>query len=125
MIAHIVLFRPREGIGAAERQAFAAALETARREIPSIRRFQLGRRVRHGRPYEQAMPEDFPFAAVIEFDDLDGLKAYLNHPAHGELARVWATTSEATLVYDYEMEELTPESQISGFHIQGLRPSTS
>lgn len=120
MITHIVLFRPRADVTAANRQAFARALETARREIPFIRRFQLGRRVLHGRPYEQAMREDFQFAAVIEFDDLDGLKAYLNHPAHGELARVWATTSEATLVYDYEMEEATGEFQISGFQISGF-----
>jgi hypothetical protein len=103
VIAHVVLFRQQPGVTPEDRAIFANAIVRARRDIPSIRRFQLGRRVRHGRPYEQAMTQDFAYAAVVEFDDVEGLKAYLNHPSHSELARLWATTSAMTLVYDYEM----------------------
>ncbi len=105
MIAHVVLFRPRPDLSVHEREAFERALDHARRSIPSIRRFQVGRRVPHGRGYERAMTEDFPFAAIAEFDDLDGLKAYLTHPAHVELGRLFGETGEATLVYDYEIAD--------------------
>ena len=105
MIAHVVLFRARAGVTAEDRRVLSRALEQARTQIPSVRRFHVGRRVRHGRPYEQAMAQDCTHAAVIEFDDVEGLKAYLNHPAHGDLARLWASLSEATLVYDYEMRD--------------------
>lgn len=105
MIAHIVLFRERTGVTAEDRRALSRALDQAHRQIPSVRRFHVGRRVRHGRPYEQAMTQDYHYAAVIEFEDVDGLTAYLNHPAHEGLARLWASLSDATLVYDYEMRD--------------------
>jgi hypothetical protein len=105
MIAHIVLFRPRAEVGAIERAAFERAIAGACREIPSIRRFRLGPRVRHGRAYEATVAQDYPYAAVIEFDDLAGLSAYLDHPAHAELARLWASTSADSLVFDYELAE--------------------
>ncbi len=103
MIAHVVLFRPCPDVTDAERAAFERALADARRVIPSVRRLEVGRRVRFGAGYEQAMTEDFPFAAIAEFDDLDGLQAYLAHPAHAELGRLFRETGEATLVYDYEI----------------------
>lgn len=105
MIAHVVLFRPRRGLSRDERLGFTTALDTARQQISSIRRFRVGRRIVHGREYEQAMTQDFPYAAVIEFDDLSGLKAYLAHPAHQELGRLFGTSLEAGLVYDYEMSD--------------------
>jgi hypothetical protein len=113
VIAHIVLFRPRADLRPEDRQRVAAALERARRDIPSIRRFHLGRRVRHGRPYELGMREDFPYVALAEFDDVGGLRTYLDHPAHEALGQLWASTSDATLVYDYE----TTEAQ-AGFRFQ-------
>jgi len=79
-----------------------AALHAAATEVPSVRRFQVGNRVQHGRPYEQMMLEDYPFAAVVEFDDLAGLKAYLNHPQHERLGGLFYQLLEAALVYDYE-----------------------
>jgi hypothetical protein len=112
MIAHVVLFRPRADLPPQARNTFARALEQARREIPTIRRFHVGRRLRHGRPYEQAMLQDFPYAAVIEFEAIEGLKAYLDHPAHVDLARMWSTLSEMTLVYDYEMADASESAVV-------------
>lgn len=112
MIAHMVLFRERAGLRADDRHQLARALEQAHTQIPSVRRFHVGRRVRHGRPYEQGMAQDYRYAAVIEFDDVEGLKAYLDHPAHGDLARLWASLSEATLVYDYEMRDVSEAAAV-------------
>ena len=102
MIAHVVLFRPRHGLGDADRDAFLAAIDRARREIPSIRRFFVGQRARFGHQYEQLMAEDFPWAAIVEIDDAEGLAAYLAHPAHAELGRLLWATSEKVLVFDYD-----------------------
>jgi hypothetical protein len=106
MITHVVLFRPRPGLTAHERAELVAILRHAIQSIPSIRGARVGRRVTHGRPYEQAMPVDYEFAALLEFDDLAGLKAYLEHPAHERLATRFFNTVDETLVYDFELAEV-------------------
>jgi Stress responsive A/B Barrel Domain len=111
MIAHIVLFKPRKDLSDADRNAFGEAILRAQREIPGIRRFSIGRRVLREAGYAQAMPDDFSYAAVVEFDDLAALQAYLNHPLHEPLGAWFWKTSEATLVYDYE---LTDAERVSG-----------
>ena len=105
MIVHLVLFRPRAELSDVHRRELAAALTTAIRDIPSVRRARVGRRVRHGRQYEQLMRTDYEYAAVLEFDDLDGLKAYLAHPAHDALAARFFDAFEEALMYDYELGE--------------------
>jgi hypothetical protein len=104
VIAHVVLFRPRPDLTDAQRADFLEALGRALREIPSVRRSRVGRRVTFGRGYEQLMQEHFEYAAIIEFDDVDGLKAYLQHPEHEWLAQRFFSSSEAVLVYDYEVK---------------------
>jgi hypothetical protein len=105
MIAHVVLFTPKRGLASAERAALAAAFSAAIKQIPSVRRARIGRRVTHGRPYEQLMAVDYSHAAVIEFDDMTGLKAYLNDPAHDRLAGVFFASFEHALMYDFELDE--------------------
>jgi hypothetical protein len=103
VIVHLVLFKPKPDLPAADREALAAALTAAAKRIPSVRRVQVGRRVTHGRAYEHLMRVDYTHAAMLEFDDLDGLQAYLQHPAHEELARRFFLAFEEGLFYDYEM----------------------
>ena len=103
MFIHIVLFRPKLGISETDRIAMFGALNDAAREIPTVRRFQVGPRVMHGAAYEAVMTEDFPFAAIIEFDDLAGLQAYLRHPKHEALGRLFYQLQAAALAYDYEV----------------------
>ena len=105
MIAHIVLFRPRPDLSNVDRQGLIDGLEAAFRAIPSVRRTHIGPRVTHGRPgYEQKMRVDFPYAAVLEFDDMEGLAAFLEHPAHKQLAPRFFGALEEGLIYDYEMK---------------------
>lgn len=105
MIAHVVLFRPRSNLSADERQALVNAFSHALAEIPSVRRCVVGKRITHGRAYEQLMREDYSYAALLEFDDVKGLKAYLEHPAHEQLGQRFFSTFEAALMYDYETTE--------------------
>jgi hypothetical protein len=102
VLLHIVLFRPRSNVTAADRDAMFLALGTASTAIPSVRRFEVGRRVTHGAAYERLMSEDFPYAAVVEFEDLDGLTAYLNHPEHEQLGELFSALCDRALAYDYQ-----------------------
>jgi hypothetical protein len=107
MIVHVVLFEPRAGLSTDEQNRILEDLRRAAREIPSIRRFRIGRRVKHGLPgYEQAMTESYEYAAFIEFDDRDGLEAYLRHPAHEAAGRVFTDAATHALAYDYDVTEL-------------------
>jgi hypothetical protein len=105
MIAHVVMFRPRADLGREARGELLSAFEDALRDIPSIRRARVGRRLTHGRPYEGLMTVDYQYAAVLEFDDLVGLKAYLEHPSHEKLAAAFFSAFEHALMYDFEWTE--------------------
>ena len=101
MIAHIVLLQPKPELTEAQR---AAALDTIRRsaaDLPEVT-LRLGRRVMHGLPgYEQLMAQNFEYALIVEAADLDGLKRYLQAPAHVALAHLFYSATAAALAYDY------------------------
>jgi hypothetical protein len=105
VVAHIVMFRPRADLSQGQQRDLADALKTAIGSIGSIRRVRVGRRIRHGRPYEFLMRTDYPYVAIFEFADLAGLQAYLDDPAHERLAGRFFESFEETLLYDYELED--------------------
>ena len=105
MIAHVILFEPRPDITPQERDAVLSALAEAAR-APSVRSCRVGRRVKHGLPgYEQLMPP-FEFAVITEFDHVDALREYLQHPAHETAGKYFTTAAASALALDYEMTEL-------------------
>ena len=107
MIVHLVLFQPREHLSADERAAVLTDLRHAAATISSIRRFRIGRRLTHGLTgYEQAMHDNYEFAALIEFDDAEGLTAYLRHPAHQAIGAQFTIAAQRALAYDYDMEDV-------------------
>jgi seryl-tRNA(Sec) selenium transferase len=79
-------------------------LREALRTISSIRKATVGRRVTHGRGYEGLMRIDYQYIALLEFDDVAGLRAYLEHPAHETLAATFFRSFEEALMYDFELE---------------------
>ena len=105
MLVHLVLFKPRPALDAEGRQRLASTLSDAIEQIPSVRRARVGRRVTHGRPYEHLMRVDYTHVAMLEFDDLHGLKAYLEHPAHEQLAIRFFEAFEEALMYDYDVAD--------------------
>jgi len=106
MIAHVVLFQPRASLSEDQRREALAMLARSQAEISDIRRFRIGRRVRHHLPgYEQQMVQDYEFALILEFDDVESLARYLRAPAHGALGHLFKTATEAALAYDYEIVE--------------------
>ena len=102
MIAHIVLLQPKAELTEAQR---ATALDTIRRSAADLSevRLRLGRRVKHGLPgYEQLMAQDYDYALIVEADDIDALKRYLQAPAHVALGQLFYSATCAALAYDYE-----------------------
>ena len=107
MILHLVLFTPRPDLGADEQDRLAAALDHALTAIPSIVSYRVGRRIRIGAAYD-ALPGGFDFCGVMEFADIDGLAAYLSHPAHVELGQLFYTTSVNACALDFEAVASSP-----------------
>ena len=104
MIAHIVLLQPKAELTGAQR---ADALDTIRRSAASLPevRLRLGRRITHGLPgYEQLMTQDFEYALIVEAEDVETLKRYLQAPAHVALAQLFYSATSAALAYDYNMD---------------------
>ena len=114
MLSHIVLFRPKPDLQPEARERLVAAFAAALRDIPHLLHARVGRRVTHGRPYEQTMAVDFEYAAVLEFADVDRLKAYLEHPVHEALGAAFFECLEDVLIYDYEMREGADALSLAG-----------
>ena len=47
-------------------------------------------------------PDAADYLISIGFDDLSGLQAYLDHPAHAELAARFYDSLSSALVFDFE-----------------------
>jgi hypothetical protein len=103
VIVHLVLFTPRVDLSPDERRRVASALAEATRGIPSVRRVRVGRLMRHGAGYEQTQASAPELAALIEFDDLAGLQAYLAHALHEPLATLLDASVSSMAAYDYEI----------------------
>ena len=115
MITHVILFSPKPDLPQTARRELLEALVAASTEIPTIRSFRVGRRVKHGLPgYEQMMRDDYEFAAIVEFDDVEGLKAYLAHPSHAAIGRHFTASAARSLAYDFDLTDAANVSQLAG-----------
>ena len=107
MIVHMVLFRPKPDLSQADRDALVEAFTSAMREIPSVARAMVGPRVLIGAGYEAPNADAYPYAAMLEFNDLAGLQEYLKHSAHAEPARLFFAAIEASMIADYQIQSLS------------------
>ena len=113
MISHLVLFKPRMTLGAAEKTAIVEHLKIAIAQCPTVRACRVGRRVQHGLAgYEQQMSEDYQYALILDFDNVEGLVAYLQNPAHAAIGGLFTSAASASLAYDYELVELGEAQQL-------------
>ena len=94
--------KPRPDLSAADRERLIVAFERALTEIRAVRHVRVGRRITHGAGYEAGMPDSADYLVAIEFEDVEGLAAYLRHPAHEELGARFTESLAGALVYDFE-----------------------
>jgi hypothetical protein len=101
MIAHVVLFEPKATITEADRETFLDAMKMAFKDIPSVRRSLVARRRLIGAGYEAKLGDTtYSYVSVVEFDDLDGLKSYLEHALHQRLGQLFWQYCDRTLIVD-------------------------
>jgi len=106
VIAHIVLLQPKPDLTEVQRADAIATIRRSAANLPDVR-LRVGRRVKHGLPgYEQLMATDFEFALIIEVEDVDALKRYLQAPAHTALGELFYTATRSALAYDYAIEDV-------------------
>ncbi len=60
------------------------------------------------------MPGTYTFAAIVEFDDINGLKDYLVHPAHLAIGEHFTASAASALAYDFEMVDAADASRLLG-----------
>lgn len=102
MLTHVVLFRPKPGLAPAAADALVEAIERAARDIPAVRRFEVGRRTADAPAYLAGAPPDFPYVAMVWVDDRAALDAYLAHPAHQALGAAFNAALGAAMVFDFD-----------------------
>jgi hypothetical protein len=87
----------------------ALALMIARlpKEVGTIRRAFVGRRVEVDAGYARSFGQTtYMYAAVLEFEDAEGLVAYLNHPLHNALGDLFWQLCASTAIVEVEALEL-------------------
>lgn len=97
MLTHIVVWKYRVDVGAAEREEHIALLRRLPSLVPPIESFSVGFDVLHlARSYDTGL------AAV--FRDRAALEAYTVHPAHVAVADYGRSISEHVASVDFESE---------------------
>ncbi len=104
MLTHVVLFRPKPGLTSTDADALASAIEGAARDIPAVRRFEVGRRTADAPAYLPGAAPDFPYVAMVWVEDRAALDRYLAHPAHQALGAAFHAALGAALVFDFDTE---------------------
>lgn len=98
MLKHIVLFKLKESLSAAEKQdvmnRFKTAIEALPATITTIRHIHVGFNIN---PDEQ-----WDICLDSEFDTLEDIKAYSIHPAHLAAAGLLKEAKEERACTDYE-----------------------
>jgi len=101
MIRHIVLYRQRVDLPAAEAAALAAAIHGMKAEIPGITAIAFGP---DGSP--EGLARGYTHGFTVDFTDAAARDAYLPHPDHVKIARVLLAATEGgpdgILVFDIE-----------------------
>lgn len=110
MFAHILMFTPKPDLSDEKKRSFARVFRRAVQEIPSVQRAVVGRSHVTAATYgTQLGLKTYEYAAVLEFDDKQGLVDYLNHDAHRELGKMFWDVCEETAIVDCDLRELGSE----------------
>jgi hypothetical protein len=76
-------------------------MKIAFREIPTVTRSMVAIRQSIGAGYESRIGDTtYSYVTVVEFDDVAGLKAYLEHGLHQRLGQLFWQYCDRTLIVD-------------------------
>jgi len=103
MFAHVGLFEPKGTTTEAERESFLNAMKVAFKQIPSVERSFVAKRQVIGASYEAKVGDQtYSYVSVVEFEDVQALKAYLEHPLHQQLGQLFWQNCDRTMIVDAE-----------------------
>ena len=106
MLAHIVLFEPKPGISEGQKRLFAQLFQDLSRAVSSVRRANVGRSIDLNTGYAREFGEKtYRYAAVVEFDDSEGLVEYLTHPIHQKLGKMFWDICDRTTIIETKMAD--------------------
>ena len=60
------------------------------------------------------MRDGYEFAAIVEFENVDGLKTYLAHPSHAVIGQHFTTSASKALAYDYAIVDADEAGELAG-----------
>lgn len=107
MILHIVLFEPKAALQGSDMRSFAKTVADTCSSLPMIRTATVGRRADVDAGYDRSFGDNtYKYAAILGFDRRQDLIAYLNHPSHAELGRLFWLNCERTVVSEVETVDL-------------------
>jgi hypothetical protein len=98
VIRHVVMFKLKPSVSLAQRDEW---LEMSRRlhgEIDLIRAFSIGADLLR-------LPRSYDVAVVADFDTLEDVRAYADHPSHLPAVELSRKLSEHIVSVDYEMPD--------------------
>lgn len=100
MVKHIVLFKLKDKISAAEKltvmTTFKEAIEALPAAIPVIRKIEVG--------FNANPSESWHIALYSEFDTFEDIKTYAIHPAHITAGKILAEVKEDRSCVDYQVD---------------------
>ena len=98
MIRHVAVFRFTPGFTIEQREHWMSLLRALPDQIPELLSLSVGSDVVRGAASHE-------LAIVADFDDLDGLEAYMRHPAHAEVLRISAPVKTSLATVDFEIPD--------------------
>lgn len=103
MIRHIVMFElleEAEGKSRKENTMLAKTkAEALRDKIPSLKRYQVVTNL------PEADQTNFDIALICDFEDMDGLNAYQNHPEHKAFGAFITKLRKNRACVDFDLDE--------------------
>jgi len=82
--------------------------------IPTIKRAQIGRRIRVDAGYDRSFGDKtYEYSTIIEFADRTALVQYLNHPLHQQLGRLFWENCESTVISEVELVEASDDEGLT------------
>jgi Stress responsive A/B Barrel Domain len=113
VIAHIVLFKPKDDLTSAQTLLFAQQLKRTMSEVASITRAQVGKRIQSDSAETRKFGDTaYEYSAVIEFKDEPGLVQYLRDPLHRELGRLFWENCQSTVVMEVRSVDARTEAVV-------------
>jgi Stress responsive A/B Barrel Domain len=98
VIRHVAVFRFVSEFTTEQREHWMSRLRALPEQIPQLRSMSVGADVLGGRALHE-------IAIVADFDDLEGLDAYTQHPAHAEVLRISAPVKTSLATVDFEIPD--------------------